>query len=77
MIGKQSCEYIQNMTNAIQHRGPDDEGIYIDGNIALSHRRLSIQDLSKNAHQLMISEDGRYVIVFNGEIYNHLEIGNH
>lgn len=74
IIGKDSSEYIQNMTSAVHHRGPNDEGIYISGNLALGHKRLSIQDLSKNAHQPMISKDKRYVIVFNGEIYNHLEL---
>ena len=59
------------MTMAIAHRGPDDEGFFIDSNIAIGHRRLSILDLSENGHQPMISYDGRYIISFNGEIYNH------
>ena len=60
----------------LSHRGPDDAGIYIsnDGNIALAHRRLSIIDLSKAAHQPMTTKDGRYTIVFNGEIYNYAEL---
>jgi asparagine synthase (glutamine-hydrolysing) len=64
------------MSNAINHRGPDDQGIWIDSDagIALGHRRLSIIDLSSNGHQPMHSNCGRYVIVFNGEIYNYLEI---
>ncbi len=62
------------MTDAIAHRGPDDEGIFIDENIAFGHRRLSILDLSANGHQPMISADGRYILIFNGEIYNHNEI---
>jgi len=67
---------LENMTNAIIHRGPDDSGIWIDGsvNIALGHRRLSIIDLSAAGHQPMVSVSNRFIILFNGEIYNHLEI---
>lgn len=61
-------------TNAMRHRGPDDFGFYRSEKISLGHRRLSIQDLSENGHQPMISSDDRYVIVFNGEIYNHSEL---
>jgi asparagine synthase (glutamine-hydrolysing) len=61
--------------NAIQrHRGPDDEGTYLHGPVALGHRRLSILDLSPAGHQPMPSSDGRLVLVFNGEIYNFVEI---
>lgn len=58
------------------HRGPDDSGEWVDGDagIALGHRRLSVLDLSSSGHQPMISVSGRYVLVFNGEIYNHLDI---
>jgi asparagine synthase (glutamine-hydrolysing) len=65
---------IQSMTYALAHRGPDDEGHYIDVNIALGHRRLSIIDLSPAGHQPMVSEDGKVVLVYNGEIYNHLDL---
>jgi asparagine synthase (glutamine-hydrolysing) len=62
------------MLATISHRGPDDEGIWIDevAQLALGHRRLSVLDLSIAGHQPMISGSGRFVIIFNGEIYNHL-----
>ena len=65
---------ISDMTNSLIHRGPDDEGYWHDSNsgVALGHRRLSIVDLSFHGHQPMMSSSKRYVIVFNGEIYNHL-----
>ena len=64
------------MGKAIAHRGPDDSGVWIDANagIGLSHRRLSVLDLSPAGHQPMVSASGRYVIAFNGEIYNHLDL---
>lgn len=58
----------------ISHRGPDSSGHYKESDIFLAHTRLSIQDLTENANQPMSSSDGRYVIIFNGEIYNHGEI---
>lgn len=64
------------MAGTLIQRGPDDEGIWIDSinGVALAHRRLSILDLSSAGHQPMESSSGRYVIVFNGEIYNHLDL---
>lgn len=67
---------LQRMANFISQRGPDDSGYWLDGNegIALGHRRLAIVDLSPAGHQPMPSGSGRYVIAFNGEIYNHLDL---
>lgn len=62
------------MTNAIRHRGPDAEGVYKDDHVSLGHRRLSIIDLSEAANQPFEDISGRYVIVFNGEIYNYKEV---
>ncbi|OHA16085.1 MAG: asparagine synthase (glutamine-hydrolyzing) [Candidatus Tagabacteria bacterium RIFCSPLOWO2_01_FULL_42_9] len=67
-------EIIRMMTKKLAHRGPNDEGIFIDGNVALGHRRLSILDLSSAGHQPMENEKGNLVITFNGEIYNYIEI---
>jgi asparagine synthase (glutamine-hydrolysing) len=58
----------------MDHRGPDDNGVYFNNNLAFGHTRLSILDLSNHGHQPMISENGNYVLVFNGEIYNFEEI---
>lgn len=65
---------IKNMNDAIRHRGPDDEGIFVDKNISLGHVRLSIIDLSKAGHQPMSNEDDTIWITYNGEIYNFNEI---
>jgi len=67
---------IRNMADSLTYRGPDDTGVWVDaqGGIALGHRRLSIVDLSAAGHQPMHSNSGRYVIVLNGEIYNHLAL---
>lgn len=65
---------IHKMTEVLKHRGPDDEGIYINGNVGIGHRRLSIIDLSKDARQPMSNEDKSIWIVCNGEIYNFQEL---
>lgn len=69
-------EWVRAAAHAIRHRGPDDAGHWADvtAGIAFAHRRLSIVDLSPAGHQPMLSAGGRYVIAYNGEIYNHLEI---
>lgn len=69
-------EVVEHMSNQIRHRGPDSSGVWIDENegVALAHNRLSILDLSEAGNQPMISECGRFILIFNGEIYNHLLI---
>jgi asparagine synthase (glutamine-hydrolysing) len=62
------------MNHCLAHRGPDADGFYFDGVCGLGHRRLSILDLSDQANQPMYSHDGRYVMVYNGEVYNYAEI---
>jgi asparagine synthase (glutamine-hydrolysing) len=64
------------MVAALTHRGPDDSGVWTDedAGVSLAHRRLAIIDLSDQGRQPMVSRDGRYVLVFNGEIYNHPEL---
>ena len=61
------------MRDSLEHRGPDDKGLFIENNIGFGHRRLSILDVSLAGHQPFQSEDGRYVMVYNGEIYNFKE----
>lgn len=68
--------YLRSMSDMLIHRGPNDQGLWFDdkAHIGLAHRRLSIVDLTATGHQPMMSPSNRYVIVFNGEIYNHLDI---
>ena len=65
---------IRSMMSKLKHRGPDDNGVFLENNIGLGHLRLSIIDLSTDGHQPMFSEDNRFVISFNGEIYNFIEL---
>ena len=65
---------LKKMTSKIAHRGPDGEGIWLSKNIGLGHRRLAIIDTSDAARQPMVSQDTRYIICYNGEIYNFNEI---
>lgn len=74
--GDVASAWVKRMTDAISHRGPDSEGHWVDADagFALGHRRLSILDLSPAGHQPMVSVSGRYVLAFNGEVYNHLDL---
>jgi asparagine synthase (glutamine-hydrolysing) len=65
---------LQRMTDAIAHRGPDGQGQWIEGNVGLGHRRLAIIDLSPAGHQPMVTADHRYVLSYNGEVYNFREL---
>jgi asparagine synthase (glutamine-hydrolysing) len=65
---------LQRMTDAIAHRGPDGQGHWIEGNVGLGHRRLAIIDLSPAGHQPMVNADHRYVLSYNGEVYNFREL---
>jgi asparagine synthase (glutamine-hydrolysing) len=70
------AEIAERMSTCLAHRGPDDAGVWVDerAGLGLGHRRLSILDLSPTGHQPMFSHGGRYVITFNGEIYNYLDV---
>jgi asparagine synthase (glutamine-hydrolysing) len=72
----ESLGALRRMAAALGHRGPDDEGFWVEpqAGVALAHRRLSIIDLSPLGHQPMVSTSGRYTITYNGEIYNHNEL---
>lgn len=75
-LGPEASASLRAMTGAIEHRGPDDEGQWIDtaSGVALGHRRLAIIDLSPAGHQPMHAPSGRFVLIFNGEIYNHHQL---
>jgi len=74
--GEELAAIARHMGDALAHRGPDDSGVWVDRDcgIALAHRRLSIVDLTPEGHQPMLSASGRYVISFNGEIYNYRDV---
>ena len=67
---------LERMRDVLRHRGPDDRGVFLDGNIGLGHQRLSIVDVS-GGHQPMLSDDENLCIVYNGEIYNHPTLRRH
>lgn len=72
--GEIDKQEFKSMLATLQNRGPDDQGIFYDENVALGHQRLSVIDLSQRAKQPMANEDGNVVLVFNGEIYNYKEL---
>ncbi len=76
MPGQQppDARWLERMSDIIAHRGPDDSGTYVDGPVGLGFRRLSILDLSPAGHQPMVSPDGAQAMVFNGEIFNYVEL---
>ena len=68
------AKHVERMTACLAHRGPDNTSTFVEGPVGLGHRRLSIIDLSNNANQPMTSANERYVMVYNGEVYNYKEI---
>src|SRR5262249_2861685 len=72
--GRLEAEAVRQMTDVLVHRGPDDSGLFLSGPVGFGFRRLAILDLSPAAHQPMTTPDGRFTIVFNGEIYNYVEL---
>lgn len=76
LFGRSHGAFATAVEPRLRHRGPDDRGHYADASATLVHRRLAIMDPSAGGHQPMVSACGRYVIAFNGEIYNHRELGH-
>lgn len=74
--GKKKIEHLPDAIATIQHRGPDNAGSYYHNRVALGHRRLSIIDTSSNANQPFTDASGRYTIVYNGELFNYIELKN-
>ena len=73
-ITQSDLELVERMNDLQRHRGPDDEGMYVDKYCVLGHRRLAIIDLSKDGHQPFESDDHRFQVIHNGEIYNYIEL---
>jgi asparagine synthase (glutamine-hydrolysing) len=75
-LSAEAAGEVQRMSDALAHRGPDDRGVWCDAEagVALGFRRLAILDLSPRGHQPMVSSSGRWVVTFNGEIYNHADL---
>ena len=71
---EEATRIARDMSDTIAHRGPDGEGVWVGDLMALAHRRLAIIDLSEAGSQPMVSACGRFVLAYNGEVYNHLEI---
>jgi asparagine synthase (glutamine-hydrolysing) len=69
-----SEDLLRRLTRTLWHRGPDDDGVYVEGSVGLGFRRLAILDLTPTGHQPMMSEDGSAVLIFNGEIFNYVEL---
>lgn len=72
--GEPDADLLEAMSDAVRHRGPDSAGSWSEQHVGLAHRRLAVVDLSPAGHQPMQSADGRWVITYNGEIYNHREL---
>ena len=70
---------LEQMIQCLHHRGPDHIGLWMSDNhnVGLCHARLSVQDISSNGNQPMVSKAGRFILVFNGEIYNHSDLRRH
>ncbi|MBT0584939.1 asparagine synthase (glutamine-hydrolyzing) [Alteromonas oceanisediminis] len=69
-----SSVVVARMRDSMSHRGPDDSGVWTENNVSFGHRRLTILDLSSSGHQPMSSHDGRYILTYNGEVYNFREL---
>jgi len=74
MVGRTDSNRSEDAIHGLRHRGPDEEGSWIEGEVILGHRRLSVVGLGASGRQPILSASGRHVLVFNGEIYNHMAI---
>lgn len=72
--GEEKVSFVRKMNTALAHRGPDNDGIWHNETLCLGHRRLSIIDLSSDSNQPFLSNDKRYIIIYNGELYNYKEL---